>query len=108
MRMIKKGHAFVWCDEAVAYEVVPPVRWKRSFMLRRALLRGKMALNQHSGMGDLVKSFLAVIGYALALPVLLVLGQHLAMKYLIRTCDHAGKLLAFVGLNPIREKYVLE
>jgi hypothetical protein len=30
------------------------------------------------------------------------------MKYLIKICDHAGKLLAFVGLNPIWEKYVSE
>src|SRR5215472_2488267 len=37
-RMIEKGHMFVWCNEAVVYEVVPPVRWKRTFMLRQALL----------------------------------------------------------------------
>lgn len=107
-RMIAKGNVFVWSNEAVAYEVVPPVRWKRGFMLRRALLRGKMALNHHSGMGDLMKSFLAVIGYTLALPVLVVMGHHVVMKCLIKTCDHGGKLLAFVGLNPIREKYILE
>src|SRR5579862_5118975 len=40
-RMIQKGHRFVWCDEAVAYEVVPPSRWSRRFMIHRALLRGK-------------------------------------------------------------------
>ncbi len=39
-RMIEKGHSFIWCNEAVAYEVVPPIRWKRTFLLRRALLRG--------------------------------------------------------------------
>ena len=39
-RMIQKGHVFIWCDEAVAYEVVPAIRWKRGFMLRRALLQG--------------------------------------------------------------------
>ena len=43
-RMIDRGHVFVWCDEAVAYEVVPPVRWRRTFMLRRALLRGRISL----------------------------------------------------------------
>ena len=39
-RMIDHGHVFIWCNEAVAYEVVPPIRWKRTFMLKRALLRG--------------------------------------------------------------------
>ena len=40
-RMIEKGHRFIWCNEAVAYEVVPPIRWNRRFMLRRALLPGQ-------------------------------------------------------------------
>ena len=107
-RMIDDGRVFIWCNEAVAYESVPPSRWKRSFMIRRALLRGKMALNHHRGAGDLAKSVLAVVGYTLALPVLFVVGHHLFMKYLIKICDHAGKLLAFIGMDPIREKYVLE
>jgi succinoglycan biosynthesis protein ExoM len=107
-RMIGSGSVFVWCSEAVAYEIVPPIRWKRSFMLRRALLRGKMALNHDSGIREILKSLIAVTGYTLALPLSVVMGHHLLMKCLIRTCDHAGKLLAFVGLNPIREKYVVE
>jgi glycosyltransferase involved in cell wall biosynthesis len=107
-RMIDKGHKFVWCDEAVAYEIVPPVRWSRTFMLRRALLRGKMALNHRRGILDLCKSAVAVPGYALALPLMLLMGQHHGMKCLIRGCDHAGKLLALFGINPIREKYVVQ
>ena len=107
-RMIERDCVFVWCNEAVVYEQVPPLRWKRTVMIRRALLRGKMALNHHRGFGDLTKSFLAVIGYTLALPILLLMGHHLFMKYLIKICDHSGKLLAFVGLDPVREKYVTE
>jgi hypothetical protein len=67
-----------------------------------------MALNHNAGMVVLVKSLAAMIGYTIALPVFLVMGQHVFMKYLIKIFDHAGKLLAFVGLNPIREKYVSE
>jgi len=107
-RVIENGHTFVWCNEAVAYEWVPPIRWKRSFMVRRALLRGKMALNHHCGLGDLAKSLIALVGYGLALPIFLVLGQHFFMKYLIKACDHAGKLLAFANINPVRERYVTE
>jgi glycosyltransferase involved in cell wall biosynthesis len=107
-RMIERGRVFVWCNEAVVYEWVPSLRWKRSFLMRRALLRGKMALKQHRGFGDLAKSLFAVIGYILALPILFVVGHHLFMKYLIKTCDHFGKLLAFMGLDPIQEKYVTE
>src|SRR5271157_640873 len=31
-RLIEKGHVFIWCNEAVVYEVVPPTRWDRTFM----------------------------------------------------------------------------
>src|SRR5438128_13077 len=43
-RMMQKGHVFIWCNEAVVYEVVPPPRWKRSFLVRRALFRGIFSL----------------------------------------------------------------
>jgi len=108
-RMIDAGHVFVWCDEAVAYEVVPPARWKRRVLLRRALLRGKMALNQPGGRTrGLAVSLVAVPLYAVALPFLALAGQHRLMKGLIKLCDHAGRVLAFVGLNPVREVYVTE
>jgi hypothetical protein len=30
------------------------------------------------------------------------------MKLLVSLCDHLGKLLAVVGINPIRDQYVTE
>ena len=104
-RMIHEGHRFVWCNEAVVYEVVPPERRKRSYMFRRALLRGqneKLLLTPHS----LAKSLLAVPVYAIILPFLLLLGQHLFMRYAIRILDHSGKLLAALGFKPIGERYL--
>lgn len=99
----------MWCNEAVAYEIVPPVRWKRSFMLRRALLRGKMSLNHKAvAQGGIAKSIVAVSLYSVALPFLLMLGQHSFMKYLIKLFDHAGRILAFLGFNPIAAPYVTE
>ena len=107
--MIQKGHAFVWCEEAVAYETVPAIRWNRKFMLKRALLRGKISLKHASSGGkDVLKSVIAMPAYALALPVLLVVGQHAFMKYLVKAFDHARTLMAFVGLDPVKEKYVTE
>lgn len=107
-RMIAQGRTFVWCDEAVAYELVPPVRWNRRFMIRRALLRGRMSLMHRHGITDLAKSVGAVLLYTLALPFVSTMGHHVFLDYLIRICDHAGKLLAFIGIYPIREKYVTE
>lgn len=108
-RMIERGHKFIWCDEAVAYEVVPPIRWKRSFMLRRALLNGSMQPKTAAfGLRDVLISIIAVSVYTVALPFAMVLGQHKAMDLLVRMFDHLGKLLAFVGLNPIKDPYVTE
>ena len=108
-RMIEKGYRFIWCDEAVAYEIVPPTRWKRTIMLKRALLRGAMARLQPSfGVLDTAKSGIAVVVYIMALPFAALMGQHKFMDLLIRLFDHLGKLLALVGIHPVKEPYVTE
>lgn len=108
-RLIDKGHVFIWCDEAVAFEVVPPVRWKRTFMVRRAFLRGATARLHPTLVGvGIAKSLIAVPLYTAGLPVALLLGHHRFMTVLVKLCDHLGKLLAFVGINPIREQYITE
>lgn len=108
-RMIEQGHRFMWCHEALAYEVVPLVRCRRKFLLKRALLRGKTSLNHATfGPGDVVKSIVALPAYTVLLPFLLCGGQHHFMKYLIKVCDHLGRLLACVGIYPIKEMYVTE
>jgi succinoglycan biosynthesis protein ExoM len=108
-RMIEKGHVFIWCHEAIAYEVVPPIRWNRRFMLRRALLRGSVSL-LHPSFGALAiaKSTVAAPLYAVMLPFALVMGQRWFMTCLVKLCDHLGKLLALAGVKPIRDSYVTE
>jgi len=108
-RMIAKGFVFVWCDEAVAYEVVPPVRWTRTFMLKRALLRGTIGM-QHppSRLRRIAKAVLAVPAYAVALPFALVLGHDKFMNVLVRLFDHLGSLLTFVGIKPVRSQLVTD
>ena len=106
-RMIEAGHVFIWCDEAVAYEVVPPMRWKRTFMLRRALLRGKASLaHPPTGALDIAISAVAIPAYTAALPFALLLGQHRFMRFLVSLFDHLGRLLALLGINLVREPYV--
>jgi glycosyltransferase involved in cell wall biosynthesis len=105
LRMMDKGYAFIWCNEAVVYEVIPPTRCKRSYLLRRALLRGGNSLRQQVGsMRKIVKSMIAIPVYASALPFFLLSGHHLFMKYLIKTCDHIGVLFALLGFNSPRKR----
>lgn len=108
-RMIEKGHRFIWCNEAVAFEVVPPIRWNLSFMLRRALLRGKASLAHPTfGARDIVISIIAVGVYTVALPFSLLVGHDKFMLLLVKLFDHLGRILAAAGLNPIRDSYVTE
>src|SRR5208337_564016 len=88
-RMISRGHLFVWCDEAVAYEVVPSARWTHSFLLKKALLRGSLAQQDPCfGAREIAKSVIAVLAYVAALPITLILGQHRFMDLLVRLFDH--------------------
>ncbi len=106
-RMMEKGHKFIWCNEAVAYEVVPPARWTRQYMIERALLRGGLSLKlppPRERFIIVLKSMVALPAYALALPFLQLSGHHRFMKYLVKLCDHAGKLSGVLGINPVRRR----
>lgn len=104
-RMTARGHVFVWCNEAVAYETVPPARWTRRFMINRALLRGRNNLKLKDARARRVaESCVAVPVYSLILPFTLLFGQHVFMHYAIRFFDHLGRLLTVVNLNPVGER----
>ena len=47
-------------------------------------------------------------GDATALPFALVLGHHRFMTLLVKLCDHLGRLLALLRINPVKEPYVTE
>ena len=104
-RMVARGHVFVWCNEAVVYETVPPSRWTRRYMISRALLRGRNNLRlKDARVRLLAASCVAVPVYSLVLPFAILFGQHVFMRYAIRFCDHFGRLLAVVRLNPVGER----
>lgn len=104
-RMTAAGHVFCWCNEAVVYETVPKERWSRAYLLKRALLRGRNILKIPAGRMKLITTSLAAVPiYLCIMPFALLRGQHIFMRYAIRFCDHAGRLMALVGLNPVRER----
>jgi succinoglycan biosynthesis protein ExoM len=106
-RKIEQGCSFIWSADAVVYETVPPARWKRRYLLRKALLRGATArLQPNCDAASIAKSLIAVPLYAVALPFALLAGHHRFMTMLVSMFDHLGKLLALVGINPVTEQYV--
>jgi succinoglycan biosynthesis protein ExoM len=108
-RRINEGHTFIWCREAPVYEVVPAVRWKRSFLARRALFRGIFAQRNH-GVQPLrvIQAVVSTPLYFLVIPVALILGQAVFMKCVFKLSYHLGRLFALFGFNPIRHPYVTD
>jgi succinoglycan biosynthesis protein ExoM len=106
-RAMLRGRVFVWSAEAICHERVPPERTRLSFQLRRALLRGKIALHgSGGGWQGILKSAVAVPLYAITLPVCLIVGSHVFVTCLVRTFDHIGKLLACCGVDAAGDKYI--
>jgi succinoglycan biosynthesis protein ExoM len=104
-RLEKHACVFVWCNEAVVYETVPPARWTRTYMFKRALLRGRNVLKHPGARAKLLMtSAIAAPAYSLLLPLTLPLGHHVFVKYAIKLCDHLGRLLASIGINPVAER----
>ena len=102
---IRGGKRFIWCNEAPVYELVPPSRLTRRYHLQRALLRGTLnARNSRVVSMSTLKSMMAASLYTLALPWLFLAGHHHFMKYLVRNCDHIGKLLGLIGIELVRDR----
>lgn len=106
-RRMEEGRVFIWSAEAEAFETIPAARWKRTYLLKKAMLRGGCAALQPSCTPiSILKSVLAVLLYVIALPFSLPLGQHRFMTLLVKLFDHLGKLFAIAGLHPIKDAYV--
>lgn len=108
-RKIEEGKTFIWCHEAGVLEVVPEVRWKRTFLMRRALFRGIFAQRNH-GLQPLrvIQALVSAPVYLISLPIALVFGQARFMTCVFKLFYHAGRLFALCGFNPIRGPYVYE
>jgi hypothetical protein len=98
--MAKKGHLFVWCDEAIVHETQTVDRFRKTYFIRRALLRGNVSLRLHSKKkAAIAKSAIAFLAYTSALPILFLTSQRLFLTYLIKDFDHLGRLIAAFGVD---------
>ena len=101
--VMRKGYAFVWCDEAVVYETVVPERWKASFYLKRAARRGGlsglwMRKQPLSGRGrSFAVAFAAACIYTSLIPFAALLGKHWCIKSLEKSAYHLAWLSGFFG-----------
>ncbi len=104
-RMMERGFTFRWSQEAKVYETVPAGRLRRTYLLKRALLRGVVSAKRAPLVSlDSLKSVVAFAAYTAALPFLFVLRNRWFMRYLIKDCDHIGKVLARCGIKAVKER----
>ena len=106
MRMMDDGCIFVWSDQAIVHESVPPNRCTARFLIRRALLRGSQSFRHpKGGTRALLKALIAIPAYLVALPfLLLLLGKTSFMKYFVKLFDHGGRLLSLFGYRPVTQR----
>lgn len=106
-RLFQKGCRFVWCGRAVVYQIIPQSRCRRAFLLKRALLRGRMtAVAEGLQPLSVVKSILACGIYTACLPATLLLPHHYFMQCAVRGCDHLGKLFTHAHIGPRERRYL--
>lgn len=92
-RLIRAGRVFVWCEDAVVQEWVPKSRMTSSYLLRRALIRGGNSFLHEAQRKQLIgKSIIALPCYIVMLPFLMIAGYQYFLRYLIKTCDHVGRV----------------
>ena len=74
-------------------------------MLSRALLRGANFWEHPDWrFWPLAKSLIAVPAYMIMLPFLLLVGHHHFMKYLVKWCNHASRLLGLFGVKLVKQR----
>jgi len=110
-RMISAGRVFVWCDDAKAYETVPPERWLRSFYIRKYVQMGGQEGELTRGYtlklkwNYIAKATIATCFYSLVLPFSIFVGQHAFMRYLLKDLYFIGWFVGFFWQPVIKFRY---
>jgi succinoglycan biosynthesis protein ExoM len=105
-RMLAAGARFLWCDEAVVRETIPPKRHRLGWLSQRAF-RGGVGFTRlqrqrrRSGAVSrgLPRALLALSVLAPLLPLSLVGGRAAAARVWLRICTQVGHLWAMAGLS---------
>jgi succinoglycan biosynthesis protein ExoM len=107
-RQFEKGRVFVWCDEAVAYETVPPERWKASFHVKRlwraGTIDGEWMRDGRLSPSLLARNLLLLGVCAVATPPAFVLPKHLWMRVAQKLAYCGGVVTAFMGFSMLRNR----
>lgn len=105
-RAVIQGNRFVWCNEAPVYELVPDERQTLRYHLKRAFLQGGISAKYAENSGGLkawistfAKSAVALVVYAVCLPVWMLSGWKGRIKMLVKCSHHIGRLATITRLK---------
>jgi len=106
-RQIKSGRVFVWCDEAIAYETVPPDRWQTSFHLKKFFRIGtingeRLRKSGFSGLLGFAKSIIALPVWVFMLPILFPFGKHVWIRPVLKLAYFSSCISAYCGFSLMR------
>ena len=110
-RLMRKGHRFVWCDEATVQETIPAERLTLSYFVKRSRLVGFMSYRydreERSGPGNIafvLRSTALLVVSTLLLPVCRIAGFRLFAQMLIRHHFHKAVVLTSIGRLRLEER----
>jgi succinoglycan biosynthesis protein ExoM len=108
-KQFTKGKTFVWCDEAIAYETIPPERWNANFYIKRYFRTGtingeRVGRDKFSGITSLLKYTVAIPIWMLIFFYFLPFGRHKWFQPILKLVYFSGSILAFCGVSLLRER----
>jgi len=105
------GYRFVAVAECPVYETVPPERQTMRYYLKRALVQAsnerKFRAPYLKGLAKVKapsKALIALSLYTLLLPLTVLMGKHVAVRYLEKCAYHLSWLLAMAGVDMAKHR----
>lgn len=93
------GKSFVWCNEAVVYENIPPERWNKSYYIKKLIrsggLDGEKDKQSSRKYRALIRSIGGLVIYLLLFPFYLFQGIRGVMKVFLKISYYYGWLVGF-------------
>lgn len=106
-RQFARGRIFVWSDDAVAHEIVPPERWTASYHIKRYLRSGTVdgelvRAGRYPGKRVVIKNVAIMTACLATSPLLIVVRKHLRVRVIQKMAYCGGIIAASWGLSLLR------
>ena len=103
-RQAHLARLFVWCDEAIAYEIVPPDRWTVAYHVKRYLRSGtidgeRMRSGRLASRGQIIRNSVLFCACAAIAPFASLIRKDISTRVLQKLAYCGGMLTAYCGMS---------